>query len=148
MVHGHLGGLPPRVDLAAERALAELLATAGREGLVAAAHDLSEGGLAQALVEGCVRHGVGAQVEISHVADRDGLDPFTLLFSESTARALLAVPAGHLADVARLAEAGGVPFARIGRTDGVALAVQQQFEVPLVELRAAHEGTLRAVFGH
>ena len=49
VVHGHLGGLPPRVDLAAEKSLAELLREA--VGLVTSAHDLADGGLAQALVE-------------------------------------------------------------------------------------------------
>src|SRR5665647_2388671 len=63
VVHGHLGGLPPRVDLPAERALATVLISAARDGLVEAAHDLSEGGLAQGLVEGCLRYGVGAAVD-------------------------------------------------------------------------------------
>ena len=63
VVHGHLGGLPPRVDLAAEQSLAELLADASRDGVVTSAHDLSDGGLAQALVEASLpprrrRHGV------------------------------------------------------------------------------------------
>ena len=49
VVHGHLGGLPPQVDLPAEKALAELLADA--VGPLTSAHDLSDGGLAQALVE-------------------------------------------------------------------------------------------------
>ncbi len=148
VVHQHLGGLPPKVDLRAELALARLLATVGREGLVAAAHDLSEGGLAQALVEGCLRHGVGAQVEIGQLAGREGLDAFTLLFSESTARVLLAVPAAHLAAVVRLADTEGLPVARIGLTGGPQLVVEGAFAVPLIELRATHEGTLRAVFGH
>ncbi|MDP9220357.1 MAG: phosphoribosylformylglycinamidine synthase subunit PurL [Actinomycetota bacterium] len=148
VVHQHLGGLPPKVDLRAELALARLLATVGREGLVAGAHDLSEGGLAQALVEGCLRHGVGAQVEIGQLAGREGLDAFTLLFSESTARVLLAVPAAHLAAVVRLADTEGLPVARIGLTGGPELVVERAFAVPLIELRATHEGTLRAVFGH
>ncbi|HKR50613.1 MAG TPA: phosphoribosylformylglycinamidine synthase subunit PurL, partial [Pseudonocardiaceae bacterium] len=50
-VHGHLGGRPPAVDLAREQALAEVLAAASRDDLVSGAHDLSDGGLAQALVE-------------------------------------------------------------------------------------------------
>ena len=61
VVHGHLGGLPPRPDLAAERRLADILVNASRDGLVDAAHDLSDGGLAQALVEACLRHRVGGQ---------------------------------------------------------------------------------------
>src|SRR5699024_100908 len=48
-VHDHLGGRPPEVDLEREKALAGLLHAAAFEGLVTSAHDLSDGGLAQAL---------------------------------------------------------------------------------------------------
>ncbi len=61
VVHGHLGGRPPRVDLARERALAGLLRDG--VGLLTSAHDLSEGGLGQALVESALRHDVGATVD-------------------------------------------------------------------------------------
>ncbi|MGI8433318.1 MAG: phosphoribosylformylglycinamidine synthase subunit PurL, partial [Nocardioidaceae bacterium] len=53
VVHGHLGGFPPQVDLAREKELAGLLVDVSRDGLVDAAHDLADGGLAQALVECC-----------------------------------------------------------------------------------------------
>ena len=53
VTHEHLGGVPPQVDLARERALAEVIAEAARVGHITAAHDLSDGGLAQALVESC-----------------------------------------------------------------------------------------------
>src|SRR6185295_3421259 len=43
VAHDHLGGLPPRVDLDRERRLGEILVDASRDGLVGAAHDLSEG---------------------------------------------------------------------------------------------------------
>ena len=63
VVHGHLGGLPPQVDLAARAARSAELLVDGRRatGCVDAAHDLSDGGLAQALVESCLRDGVGAR---------------------------------------------------------------------------------------
>ena len=51
VIHDHLGGQPPAVDLAHEKALAEVLIRASRRGLLASAHDLADGGLAQALVE-------------------------------------------------------------------------------------------------
>src|SRR5690606_38674684 len=92
VVHGHPGGLPPRVDLPAERALPQVLVGAVRDGLVDAAHDLSEGGLAVALVEACVRYGVGAEVDLEALCARDGVTPFEALFAESAARALVAVP--------------------------------------------------------
>ncbi|MDQ4008540.1 MAG: phosphoribosylformylglycinamidine synthase subunit PurL, partial [Actinomycetota bacterium] len=87
VVHGHLGGLPPAVDLSMERQLADILVNASRDGLVDAAHDLSDGGLAQALVESTLRYGVGCRVWLP-----DGLDPFVALFSESAGRAVVAVP--------------------------------------------------------
>src|SRR3712207_1760932 len=92
VVHGHLGGLPPQVDLDAERALAEVVAIAARDSLLDAAHDLSEGGLAQALMESSVRYGTGVRVSLDELCERDGVTPFEALFSESTARAVVAVP--------------------------------------------------------
>ncbi len=62
VVHGHLGGHPPVVDFDAEIALAGLLHEA--TGLISAAHDLSDGGLAQALVESCLRGGRGARITL------------------------------------------------------------------------------------
>ena len=63
-VHDHLGGLPPVLDLAHEKTLAEVLVSCSRDGLVDAAHDLADGGLAQALVESSLRFGVGARIWI------------------------------------------------------------------------------------
>jgi phosphoribosylformylglycinamidine synthase len=137
-VHGHLGGLPPRVDLAAEQALASLLAAVGT--VASAAHDLSDGGLAQALAEMALRRGVGATVTV------DG-DPFVALFSESVARAVVALPADRVADVEAAAATYGVPLTRLGTTGGDALTVEGLLAIPLDELRAAHEGTLPALFG-
>src|SRR5688572_22293817 len=71
VVHDHLGGLPPRVDLAAERALSELLVEAARDAVVTSAHDLSDGGLGQALAESSFRNGVGVSVSLADVAGGD-----------------------------------------------------------------------------
>ncbi len=150
--HRHLGGLPPRVDLAAEKALASVLVAARRDGLAAAAHDLSEGGLAQALLEASLRFGVGARVSLDLVTERDGVTPFAALFSESTARALVAVAPEREAELVAAAQAAGVPVAPLGETGGDALVVSGafeglRFEVPLAEAREAFEGTLPAIFG-
>src|SRR5690606_22707822 len=61
-VHRHLGGVPPKVDLDHEMKLAELLARLASTEQLAAAHDLSEGGLAQALVEAVCHSGMGANI--------------------------------------------------------------------------------------
>jgi phosphoribosylformylglycinamidine synthase len=144
--HGHLGGRPPAVDLAAEKELADILVNASRDGLVDAAHDLADGGLAQALVEACLRNDVGARVWLP-----DGLDPFVALFSESAGRAIVAVPRSEEVRFTDMCTARGFPHRRIGVTDGAGpdalLDVQDQFSVPLSEVREAWSGTLPAALG-
>src|SRR5450432_3804557 len=140
VVHGHLGGHPPVVDFAAERALAALLVEAARDGVVSAAHDVSDGGLAQALVESCRRGGRGASITLPG-------DPFVALFSESAARAVVAVPAAHLAAVRSLAVAYGVELTELGPTGGAALSFTGLFGIPLNELDAAATATFPALFG-
>ena len=141
-VHGHLGGLPPRVDLERERLLAEILVAGSRDGMLPAAHDLSDGGLAQALVESCLRYGHGARVVLP-----EELDPFVALFSESAGRALVAVARSEELRFTEMCVARGLPCARIGVVVGDSLDVQGQFEIGLAELGAAHTGTLPALFG-
>ncbi|WP_337061398.1 phosphoribosylformylglycinamidine synthase subunit PurL [Kineococcus sp. G2] len=154
--HGHLGGLPPVLDLAHEKLLADVLVNCSRDGLVDAAHDLSDGGLAQALVESCLRFGVGARVWLDELCERDGLDPFTALFSESAGRVVVAVPREDEVRFTDVCTARGLAHLRIGVTDapdGVSegeepsLDVQGLFTVPLAELREAHSATLPARFG-
>ncbi len=150
-IHQHLGGKPPVVDLNAERELAELLHAAAQGGLLSAAVDLSDGGLAQALTEGALRFGVGARVWIDEIVSRDGVDATAAMFSESQGRVLVAVPHEEEVKFRGLCEGRGYPVLRIGVTDSrgsaAALEVQDRFSLPLAELRTAHRGTLPERFG-
>ncbi len=141
VAHAHLGGRPPTVDLAAERSLAELMIAAAGEDLLTAAHDLSDGGLAQGLAEMALRGDVGAIVALP-----SDLDPFVALFAESVARAVLVVPESAESRLTELAARHGVPLAVLGRVGGDALQVSGQFSVPLPELRATWTATLPALF--
>ena len=149
VVHGHLGGRPPAARLEAERALAGLLAAAAEEGLLAAAHDCSEGGLAATLAEGVLRFGVGARVWLDGLLERDGIDAAAALFSESTARVLVAVPREEDVKFVGLCAGRRVPALRLGVTDAVSgtLEVQDRFAVPVDELRRVRTATLPAVLG-
>ncbi|MEE4544718.1 phosphoribosylformylglycinamidine synthase subunit PurL [Streptomyces sp. V4-01] len=140
VVHDHLGGLPPAVDLERERLLGEILISASRDGMVDAAHDLSDGGLIQAVTESCLRGGLGARLVVP-----DGLDAFTFLFSESAGRAVVAVPRSEELRFTDMCGARGLPATRIGVVDGDAIDVQGQFALPLAELRAAHESAIPAL---
>ncbi|MER5784833.1 phosphoribosylformylglycinamidine synthase subunit PurL [Streptomyces mobaraensis] len=142
VIHDHLGGLPPAVDLGREKLLAEILISASRDGMVDAAHDLSDGGLVQAVVESCLRGGKGARLVVP-----DGLDAFTFLFSESAGRAVVSVPRSEELRFTDMCGARGLPATRIGVVDGDSIEVQGHFELPLAELREAHEATLPGLFG-
>ena len=138
VVHGHLGGLPPAVDLAAEQALATLMVEAARDGSVTSAHDLSEGGLAQALAESVMRHGVGARVTLEG-------DAFVALFSESAARAVVTVTRRQAGGV-RVAPARrtACPCGRSASPAAPRSTSTARFSVAIDELRAAWAATLPA----
>ena len=141
-VHGHLGGQPPTVDLAREQAIGEVLAAASHDGLVNGAHDLSDGGLAQALVEAALLSGRGARVTLP-----PGLDPFVALFAESAGRVLLGVSGSHAHRVAQLCTDHGVPVTRLGEVHaGPVLEIVKVATLRLDELRTVWEATLPALF--
>jgi phosphoribosylformylglycinamidine synthase len=140
VVHQHLGGLPPAADFDAERQLAILVTAAASAGLLASAHDLSDGGLAIALAEACLYGGRGCAVVLRG-------DPFTDLFSESAARALVSVVPGREQEFAALADEHGVPATVLGATTGDSLTVEGVFQIPLTELKQVWSGTLPAIFG-
>ena len=140
----HLGGLPPKVDLAREKLLAEVLTAASRDGLISAAHDLSEGGLMQAIVEAALAGETGCRIVIP-----EGADPFVTLFSESAGRVLVAVPRTEESRFRAMCEARDLPATRIGVVDqgSDAIEVQGLFTVSLEDLRSTSEGVLPGLFG-
>ncbi|MFJ5122218.1 phosphoribosylformylglycinamidine synthase subunit PurL [Kitasatospora sp. NPDC088548] len=140
VVHDHLGGLPPKIDLERERLLGDILIAASRDGMIDAAHDLSDGGLGQALVESCLKGGHGARIIVP-----EGQDPFVFLFSESAGRAIVAVPRSEELRFNDMCTARGLPATRIGVVDGDVLDVQGQFTVSLAELKDAHTGVIEAL---
>ena len=151
VIHNHLGGKPPVVDLAGEKALADLLHGASLQGLVASAHDLADGGLAQAVVESSLRFGVGARVWLGELMERDGVDLTAALFSESTGRVLVSVGREDDVKFVGLCEARGVSVLRIGVTDlagsDAVVAIKDVADFSLDELRNSWKATLPELFG-
>jgi phosphoribosylformylglycinamidine synthase len=112
--------------------------------MISAAHDLSEGGLAQTVVEAALAGETGCRILLPEDAD-----PFVMLFSESAGRVLVAVPRSEETRFTRMCTARELPWVRIGVVDqgSDSVEVQGQFSIGMAELRAAHEGTLPALFG-
>ena len=122
-----------------------LLAEAGRLGHLSAAHDLSDGGLAQALVEACLRRGYGAQMTLP-----DTLPPVRVAVQRvGRAGAGGRTPGAGAGVRWRSPRERGVPCSALGavRSPNSVLAVEGVFEIPLDELREAHTATLPALFG-
>lgn len=135
-----LSGLPPQVDLANEEKLMEFFR---QPGVVSAAHDVSEGGVAQAIAELAIYSNKGVSLDVSGVHD----DVFTALFSESASRVVVAATDG--AAVVRRAQELGIPVVKIGETiDEPVVRVEGQFEVPVAELTRAWTETLPRLFSH
>lgn len=128
---GHLGGMPPMPDLPAERALAQVLIASSSRGLLSSAHDLSEGGLAQALVESCLLGGLGVSVTLPEE------EPSVQLFSETPARAVVSLPAASYRPFKELCEENGVPVERIGEVlDSGEFEVNGLFTLSLDEIES------------
>lgn len=146
--HGHLGGMPPIVDLNMEMRLAAVLNAAAARGIVSSAHDLSDGGLAQALAESCMRFGYGADVSLAWVQERDRVTPFVALFSESAGRAVVTVKPGEELVFEAMCEEQGLPVVRLGKTTGkgTALDIADQFTVGVDALSKASSETLPKYF--
>ena len=142
-VHGHLGGLPPKVDLDRERALGEVLVAGSMDSILVAAHDVSDGGAAQVLVEMALRAGTGATIAVPAT-----LDPFVFMFAESTGRAVVVVRPIDAGRLAALCEKTGVPLTAIGAVaNDDNLVFADLFTVSLGDLRREHERTLPELFG-
>jgi phosphoribosylformylglycinamidine synthase len=144
LASGRLEGAPPALDLAAEARLHGLLTDLAARRLVAAAHDLSDGGLAVALVEATLAAGVGATLTLPLPP---GLPPLAALASESPSRALLAVPPEAARELEASAATAGVPATRLGATGGDRLVVGGVLDLPLLQLRDAYESALPRALG-
>ncbi|OFT82313.1 phosphoribosylformylglycinamidine synthase subunit PurL [Corynebacterium sp. HMSC29G08] len=136
-----LAGLPPQVDLANEERLAQFFG--GVEG-ISAAHDLSEGGLSQAVFELLLASGLGADLNLEAVHE----DAFTALFSESASRVLVAVSRDRVDAALERASAVGVSAVVVGETSASGKLSFGNQEVAVDELAEAWAATLPQHFGH
>ncbi|MBL6761409.1 MAG: phosphoribosylformylglycinamidine synthase subunit PurL [PS1 clade bacterium] len=147
--HGHLGAslyqrdvlandtvfAPPPVDLEKEAAHGAFVRAAIDDGLLAAAHDISDGGLAVAIAEMSIGPGIGANI----TADGDA----AFWFGEDQARYILVVETDDA--VALEARAGDLPLTRIGTSGGTDLQFADKVTISVAELHDLNEGWFPAL---
>ena len=102
------------------------------EGLVRSAHDVSDGGLAVALAECCIRRtraSPGAVIELE-----GAIRPDALLFGESQSRIILSLRRRHVGRLRELAAAADVPLTVLGEVRGRRLVISPLIDLELEEL--------------
>ncbi|MEO7635156.1 MAG: AIR synthase-related protein, partial [Sphingomicrobium sp.] len=144
-IHDFNGGFPPSVDLDAEQRCGILLRELIVSGDLTAVHDVSDGGLAVALAEMALVGNLGASMIIDH-----GFGSLSAtVFGEDQGRYV--VTSNVAGTVRQLAAAAGVACELIGSTGGSTLRFETygsgEYDIPLADLRAAHEGFFPKLMG-
>jgi phosphoribosylformylglycinamidine synthase len=144
--HGLRKGLPPRLDLAREKALQEFILAAADGKKLASCHDLSEGGLAVALAECCLKSREGLGVEVKGLENlrkrQKGLRTDAFYFGESQSRAVISVKPEQQKDVRTLAQRQGVPLYEIGKVGGDTLILEDRVRLTVREMTHLFENTI------
>jgi len=108
---GIVAGVPPAIDLAAEKRLIECLVSLASTGLILSGHDVSDGGLAVTIAESCfASDGLSADVNLTPDAEAAEV----ALFGERGARVVVSLSAASLARLNEVAAQYGVAANRIG----------------------------------
>jgi len=144
--HGRREGLPPPVDLAAEKRAGECIRTLIAGGLVTAVHDCSDGGAAVALAEMALAGNVGLEMTVVEEIPNPG----AILFGEDQGRYVVTTrDPDAVRAAANAAQLFTVP---IGTTGGDSLVFDLlgrggRQAVTLAALRAAHESFFPRLMG-
>ena len=136
VMHGLVRGVPPEVDLEAERALQQLVVELAGAGRLLSAHDCSDGGLAVALAE-CAFGSGGTGFDVTVPGSGSGDGPAVALYGEAASQVVVSMRETDAAVVLTRAAAAGVPAQVLGRTGGARLRFafdgEQAVDVGLAE---------------
>jgi phosphoribosylformylglycinamidine synthase len=135
-LHGRLAGRLAALDLEVERRVQAAIRSAIAAGLVTAAHDCAEGGLAVALAEAAMTGAitVGCEVDVPGT-DRADL----LLFGEGPSRVVATVEPARVREFEALMAESAIPWRWIGVTGGERVVIRAAGRVVDVAVdRLAH----------
>ncbi len=138
---GQVAGHPPRIDLAAEKAVRAFVLEAIGAGLLRSAHDCAEGGMLVALAECCLLGGWG--VRCPELRPDGDLRLDAAFFAESQARFIVSAGSRAMPELQALARRHHVELELLGNVHGDRIVFDGQVDVGLAELREAWEGALR-----
>lgn len=137
-IHGLTTGDAPEIDLDIEVKLQEALLTAIKLGLVTAAHDLSDGGLATSLTEMAIFGKKGAELSVDTLTGT----PHEVLFSEAQSGVVVTIPAPELQTVKHHFEEAGVPLYELGVVKGDKLEIKDLISLDVSESEEIYESVI------
>jgi len=136
VIHNLEKGIPPQIDLLRERAVQNVCRKAIKKNLLSSAHDCSDGGLAIALAESCIKGKRGARIKIE-----DKMRSDALLFGESQSRIVTSVNAKNLSLLQDIADKYLVPLLTLGSVEGKSLNIDRLISLEVDQLEKVWRGT-------
>ncbi|MGV3769287.1 MAG: phosphoribosylformylglycinamidine synthase subunit PurL, partial [Sphingobium phenoxybenzoativorans] len=149
-VLGREDGPPPPVDLEQERHAGEFVRTLISDQLVAAVHDVSDGGLLIAVTEMALAGNLGARLNPSFKSDdlENGARLTGMMFGEDQGRFVLEVSEQNWPKVRERAQEQNLSCLHLGFVGGNTISLSggvSKWQWPLTDLRTAHEGFFPAL---
>jgi phosphoribosylformylglycinamidine synthase subunit PurL len=136
-IEGREEGAPPKINLYNERKNGDFLRKLINSGLVTAAHDISDGGLAVSLTEMALSGNLGAEITLSN-----DLPPHAALFAEDQACYVITVSPETCDDVLNMSKLEDISLQTIGTVGHNELKIVGTLTISLDMLREQHENWL------
>ena len=142
-IHGIISGDAPQVDLHFANRLNKALVTVIQKGFVKSAHDISDGGLAVALVESSISGPkvLGADIYSLRKLRNDGF-----LFGETQSVIIVTVDEKNLLDLERISSEYSIPCTTIGRVkNNTRLKINELVDCDLNELKTIYDNVIEDI---
>lgn len=139
-IHGLTQGDAPEIDINFEVKLQDALLGAIRGGMVNAAHDISDGGLAVTLAEMAIFGNKGASVSLENL--NQNFTDLEQLFSEAQSGVVITVNREHFSNAVNHFEDAGIPAVQLGSVSGGSLDIQGVGSLDLDVMTETHDSAI------
>lgn len=143
ITEGKIYGAPPQINPEKEKSLHDLLYELAAEKILLSAHDISEGGIAAALIQCACESKIGFRVE-----PPENLNLTDFLFSESPSRAIVTVLPENVPILRSFCSKFKVPLTHIGQTGGNKLQFVDIINLDLGDFKNKYYSTIGELVGH
>ncbi len=143
VVHGIVKGDSPKIDLAAEKKLQDIVLELIRKRIIKSAHDISEGGIIAAVAECCImdtENLIGAEINIP-VKTRNDFS----YFSESQSRIIVSISADSKEAFEKYLIETEQYYIFLGKTGGSLLKINKNMEIDVNKLADVYYNTISRI---